>query len=68
MSLGLRAFGVLAAVLLPAVAWACPSCAGREGGGPLRLLLVGAMIAAPFVVAVVVGLVLRKQLGGEDSP
>ena len=56
---GARVLFVVTA-LLPAWAWACPSCAGRDGGGGMRLWLVGGMIATPFLIAAVVLLVLRK--------
>lgn len=39
-------------VLAPAVAAGCPYCAGREGAGAFgELWLLGAVIAAPFLVA-----------------
>jgi hypothetical protein len=42
----------LAVVLLPAIALACPACARDTGA--YAALLVGAMIAAPYVVVALV--------------
>jgi hypothetical protein len=52
-----------AAALAPALAIACPVCA--EGETPNAALLVGLMIAAPYVV---VALVIRaiRSAGGEE--
>jgi hypothetical protein len=52
-----------AALLVPALALACPVCA--EGQTPNAALLVGAMIAAPYVVAVLVIRAVRSAGGGE---
>lgn len=51
-----------AAVLAPAVALACPSCAGDKT--PYAALIIAAMIAAPYVVAAVVIRAIRA--GGEE--
>jgi hypothetical protein len=51
-----------AVVLAPALARACPACARDEG--PWAALLVGAMIAAPYVVAAVVVRAVRSA--GEE--
>jgi hypothetical protein len=53
----------LAAALAPALAVACPVCA--EGDTPGAALLVGAMIAAPYVVAVLVIRAIRSAGGAE---
>jgi len=55
-------FILIAAVLAlsPASAWACPSCALREGPGVGILLAVAAMIAAPYLVALVAIRVVRR--------
>jgi hypothetical protein len=50
----------LIAWLMPAVARACPSCAGREDGGVGRIIALGIMILAPFVIAVIVYRVIRS--------
>jgi len=56
-----RAIGALAgALLLPRVALACPSCAGNPDGGIARYLLIGLMVAAPYVAAMVVIRFVRK--------
>jgi hypothetical protein len=57
-----RAFA-LAAAVAPALAAACPVCA--EGDTPSAALLVGAMIAAPYVVAVLVIRAIRSAGGAE---
>jgi hypothetical protein len=46
-------------VLAPSAAWACPSCA-REAPGSGTWVLLGAMIAVPYAVAVIVLKVIRK--------
>lgn len=51
----------LAAALAPSLATACPVCA--RDNSPVALLLVAGMIAAPYVVAVVVIRAIRA--GGE---
>jgi hypothetical protein len=48
------------AVLVPAEAWACPSCAGNPGNSALRMVLIGLMILAPYVASVVVIRIIRK--------
>jgi hypothetical protein len=50
-----------AAVLLPAVAWACPACATNRGPGTIETLaLVAAMIALPYAVVTVLAKVIRN--------
>ena len=44
----------------------CPYCAGRDDGGVAAALVVGAMVAVPFVVVAVVVPVLRR-LTREDG-
>lgn len=59
----MKRLGSLATValsLVPASAWACPSCALREGPGAGVFVAVGAMIAAPYVVALVAIRVVRR--------
>ena len=50
----------LGALLLPRAALACPSCAGNPDGGIARYLLIGLMVAAPYVAATVVIRFVRK--------
>ena len=57
---------VILVLLIPAVANACPYCAGREGGIG-TLLLMAAMIALPFGVAGVVYKVIKKVNAREES-
>ncbi len=52
------ALAVAAAALAPAVAQACPACARDQS--PYAALFIGAMIAAPYVVAVVVVRAIRS--------
>ena len=49
-----------AAFAAPAVAWACPVCAGRETDTSLVLTLVAMMIAVPYGISVVAIRVIRK--------
>ena len=50
-----------AIVLAPFIAEACPACAGRDRGGTMRLVLLGAMILTPFVIARVVAKAIRNE-------
>ena len=51
---------VLTVVLLPGWALACPACAGRDGEGIGTIIVVGTMIALPFLIAGVVYLAIRR--------
>ena len=51
----------MALLLLPAVAEACPACAGRDESGAGLLVLLGAMILFPSVIFSVVLVVLRRS-------
>jgi hypothetical protein len=56
-----------ALVASPALAWACPACAGRSGQTGVAILL-GAMIILPFgVVAAVVRAVRRIERTDGDG-
>ncbi len=56
-----RAGAALAAfVALPRVALACPSCAANPDGGIGRYVLIGLMVAAPYVAATVVIRFIRQ--------
>jgi len=50
----------LAVVGLPSTVWACPYCAVREDAGNAGVMLLGAMIALPFVIFITVVPVLRR--------
>lgn len=58
-------FGALAAGLAafaaPAVALACPQCAGRAGGGPGQTIALGAFILLPFVVTGAILKIIRAE-------
>ena len=56
----IAALAMFAATLAPAVALACPTCAGRDGPGLGALLAVGGMILAPYLVALVAVRVIRR--------
>lgn len=56
----LATLAVLTGTLAPAVALACPSCAGRDGPGLGALLGVGGMILAPYAIALVAIRVIRR--------
>lgn len=58
----MRRLLVALGALAPALARACPVCASDQT--PNALLYVGAMIAAPYVVAAVVFRAIRA--GGEE--
>jgi hypothetical protein len=58
----MKAAIAVAVVLAPALAVACPVCAGDQN--PSSALLVGGMIAAPYVVAALVIRAIRAA-GGE---
>jgi hypothetical protein len=47
-------------VLIPAVALACPACAGRDGGTSLKTFAVlASMVFVPFLVAGVIIKIVR---------
>lgn len=50
----------VAASLVPDLADACPACATREAGAVDTLVLVAALVAAPYVIAVVVVRIVRR--------
>jgi hypothetical protein len=60
---------VACALLLafPRLAEACPTCAGKEPGGPARIVVLGAMILLPFGIAFAVWRALRKAAGDEEN-
>lgn len=62
---------VLAACALilafPQLAEACPVCAGKEPGGPARIVVLGAMILLPFGIAFAVWRALRGAGHEEDQ-
>ena len=57
-------FFVLALLLLPGTALACPSCAGGDAPGNGKLLVMAGMLVFPWGVAAVVFRTLREP---EDS-
>jgi hypothetical protein len=59
----------LFALLAPAVAAACPQCAGRsDDGGPARWVILAAFVLFPFGVAAVVLRVIRSGESDEPRP
>lgn len=50
----------LVVVLAPAMGWACPACAAREGSNTQTLLVIGSMMMLPFGIAGVVIFLIRK--------
>ncbi len=54
----MRAALAAAATLAPALAQACPACARDQS--PYAALFIGAMIAAPYLVAAVVVRAIRS--------
>ncbi len=64
----LRVVAAAVGLLLPAVALACPACAGRDDTHPNRTaMLLGSMMLLPFGVA---GVVVRvvKRIESDDAP
>jgi hypothetical protein len=62
-----KALAALWATLVPAVALACPACAGRDDGTSLRTFAVlASMVFVPFVVAGVIVRIVRRI--ESDSP
>lgn len=59
----MKAALALVATLAPVLADACSACARDQT--PYAPLLIGALIAAPYVVAVVVVRAIRSGEGGE---
>jgi len=67
MRLGRRSAAAASGFFLsiaPAVAQACPQCAGRADGGAAQLVLLGSFILLPFAVTAVV---YKFVKAGEDS-
>jgi hypothetical protein len=63
--LRIQGLAIAAATLLPRLAWACPQCAGRDGGGVATGVLLGSMILLPFGITAVVVSVIRRA-GKQD--
>ena len=61
---------LVALPLVPSIALACPSCAGRDdGAGGRTVWLMGSMILIPFGIAVVVHRVVRRlEREGSQQP
>lgn len=57
---------VLLAVAFAGVAEACPQCAGRQGGGNLIPILIGAIILFPFGVVFVIHRIIKSAPPGHD--
>jgi hypothetical protein len=55
-----RAALALAAVVLPRLAEACPSCAGNDRYATTRLVLLGSFVLLPFAVAGLVARIIRR--------
>jgi hypothetical protein len=53
-------WGVALLALVPATAWACPSCALRSSPGPGTFALLAGMIAVPYAVAMIAVKVIRR--------
>lgn len=61
---------VVAMLLLPQLADACPMCSNQQPGGVARVVALGLMILLPFAIACVVFGALRRTRGlatGKDS-
>ena len=56
----------LVATLAPAIAGACPQCAGRSDGGLLGAVVLGVMILSPFIVALLAFPIIRRFDGSMD--
>ena len=54
------AVGAFIALLSPSLAWACPYCAVRDDAGNAGSMLLGAMIALPFLIVATVVPTLRR--------
>ena len=63
----LPGFVAALAVSMPAVVYACPSCALREGGLGMGWFLVGAMILAPFVTVAIAFPIVRRLVSSSPS-
>lgn len=68
-SLAQRTMGLtaLVAAALPTSVWACPYCAVREDAGSAGVMLLGAMIALPFVIFITVVPALRRAASENDG-
>ena len=54
-------------LLAPALTWACPACANRDGGGWQTALVIGLMIAAPYTIFSIVLRILRRLEQAENG-
>ena len=50
----------ITSLLVPAVARACPVCAGREDGGVGQLVALGLFVTFPFAIAAIVARIVRR--------
>lgn len=60
----IRSMAVLSAglvALVPAVALACPVCAGRETNTTMIATMLGLMIVVPYAISIVVIRLVRKM-------
>ena len=56
------ATAMAAVLLIPALALACPQCAGREEGNGLAIwLLIGTMVALPYGITMTVLRLIRRH-------
>jgi len=55
----------LVSVLASSLAWACPVCAERGDGGLMSNVALGAMVMSPWMVALSVGLWIKR--GNRDE-
>lgn len=51
---------LLALVMLPRVAEACPTCAASQDRGLSTLILVGAFMVVPYLVTTTIVVLIRK--------
>jgi hypothetical protein len=62
------ALAALLALVAPAVAAACPQCAGRSDGGIARALVLGAFVMVPFAIVTAVLRVIRAGERDDTRP
>jgi len=64
-----RTMGLTALMVasLPSAVWACPYCAVRDDAGNAGVMLLGAMIALPFVIFITVVPALRRAAADNDG-
>jgi hypothetical protein len=61
-------FAAIVAWLAPAVALACPQCAGRAGGGIAQGIMLASFVLFPFAISGVIFKIIRSEFKSTTEP